>query len=135
MTITELQEKVTALHFYWNQTHPVQEEHVVMKFFEETGEMIEQYLLMKNMYSPKYRKTDGVDPKEIEKEFVKELADVLYNVALIAGRTGVDLDEAMQDRFGNLQNRAIANVEERRQGTAKAPIEEKSSTVSVAPNA
>ncbi len=107
MTITELQEKVTALHFFWNGARPVKEEHVVLKFMEEVGEMTEQYLLMSQMYSPKYRKTDGVDPKEIEREFAKELADVLYNVALIAGRTGVDLDVAMQERFGQLQDRAI----------------------------
>jgi len=113
MTITELQEKVTGLHYYWNKTHPVSEEHVVLKFFEETGEMVEQYLLMKSMYSKNYRKTDGVDPKDIEKEFVKELADVLYNIALIAGRTGVDLDSAMEERFAQLQDRAITNVEER----------------------
>ncbi|MCA9376026.1 MAG: hypothetical protein KC925_03100 [Candidatus Doudnabacteria bacterium] len=124
MTITELQERVTGLHFYWNQTHPVQEEHVVLKLVEEVGEMMEQYLLTKNMYSPTYRKTDGVDPKDIEKEFAKELADVLYNVALVAGRTGVDLDVAMQERFAQLQNRAIADVEERKKGTAETPLEE-----------
>ena len=107
MTLTELQEKVTALHFFWNGARPVKEEHVVLKFVEEVGEMTEQYLLMSQMYSPKYRKTDGVDPKDIEREFAKELADVLYNVALIAGRTGIDLDIAMQERFAQLQDRAI----------------------------
>lgn len=66
----------------------------VLKLQEESGELIQSYLMMKG----KGRKK-GKTKEELKKDFHKELADVFCHVLLLARANKVDLEKEIEEKW------------------------------------
>lgn len=67
---------------------------LVLKLQEEVGELVQAYLAKTGRQRDK-----GHSPEEIERRFALELADALGMLLALAEATGVDIEQAVDDKW------------------------------------
>lgn len=67
---------------------------LVLKLQEEVGELVQAYLAKTGRH-----RHSGERPEELERRFSMELADALGMILALAAATGVDIEQAVDDKW------------------------------------
>lgn len=97
MDFKELEDKLVQNAERYSKKHniPIDEDYAVHKLYEEVGEFAQAYLI----HHRKCREEKYRTQAESKAMLAKELADIVGVSVVIAGIMGIDLEQAMNDKW------------------------------------